>query len=58
MKTDPEPTLSRAGIMANIDHCESRVKSAHDNWQKEINELQYWLEQLENLEENDEQHLI
>lgn len=50
MKLDPKPTLSRAGILANIDHLECRVQRAHDNWQKELNELQYWLDQLEQLE--------
>jgi hypothetical protein len=50
MIRDPKPTLSRAGIAANIDHCECRVAQAHDNWQSELFELQYWLEQLELLE--------
>lgn len=49
MKLDPKPTLSRAGILANIDHYESRVKQAHDNWQTELNELQSWLDQLDQL---------
>lgn len=44
---DPKPTLSRAGILANIDHLESRVQTAQDNWHSELNELQYWLEQLD-----------
>lgn len=43
---DPKPQLGRAGILANIDHYESRVKSAHDNWQQELMELQYWLDEL------------
>jgi hypothetical protein len=50
MKPDPKPNLSRAGILANIDHLESRVKTAQDSWQQELNELQYWLDQLELLE--------
>jgi hypothetical protein len=50
MKPDPKPNLSREGIAANIDHLESRVQRAHDNWQSELNELQYWLDQLESLE--------
>lgn len=50
MKTDPKPNLSRSGILANIDYYESRVKDAKDSWQTEINELQYWLDQLEQLE--------
>jgi hypothetical protein len=54
MKTDPKPTLSRAGILANIDHYESRARQAKDNWQTEINELQYWLDQLEKLETHNE----
>jgi hypothetical protein len=44
---DPKPTLSRAGILANIDHLESRVQRAQDSWHSELNELQYWLEQLD-----------
>ena len=50
MKPDPKPTLGPAGIEANIDHLENRVERAHDNWQSELLELQYWLEQLEQLE--------
>lgn len=50
MTPDPKPTLSRAGILANIDHYECRARQAQDNWQTEINELQYWLDQLEKLE--------
>jgi hypothetical protein len=50
MTTDPKPTLSRAGIVANIDHLEHRVQRAHDNWQSELLELQYWLDQLDKLE--------
>ena len=50
MIRDPKPTLSRAGIAANIDHLECRVKQAHDNWQRELNELQYWLDQMDKLE--------
>jgi hypothetical protein len=50
MKPDPKPTLSRAGIEANIDHLENRVQRAQDNWQSELNALQYWQDQLEALE--------
>jgi hypothetical protein len=50
MKLDPKPQLGPAGISANIDHLESRVQRAHDNWQKELLELQYWLEELDKLE--------
>lgn len=50
MNSDPKPNLSRAGILANIDHYECRVKSAHDNWERELQELQYWLDQLDLLQ--------
>jgi hypothetical protein len=50
MKPDPKPTLGPAGISANIAHLESRVQTAHDLWQSELNALQYWLDQLEQLE--------
>lgn len=50
MKPDPKPTLGPAGIRANIAHLEARVQQAHDNWQQELNELQSWLDQLEQLE--------
>jgi hypothetical protein len=48
---DPKPNLSAAGIKANIDHYESRVQSAYDNWQQELMQLEYWLEQLDLLKE-------
>jgi len=50
MKSDPKPNLSKEGILANIDHYESRVKSAHDNWERELQALQYWLDQLDLLQ--------
>ena len=50
MKPDPKPTLGPAGIAANIAHLEARVQNAHDNWQSELNALQYWLDQQQQLE--------
>jgi len=50
MKPDPKPNLSREGISANIDHLEARVQRAQDNWQSELLELQYWLDQMDKLE--------
>lgn len=50
MTPDPKPSLSAAGIKANIEHYESRVQSAYDNWQTELAQLEYWLEQFEQLQ--------
>ena len=50
MQKDPKPNLSLAGIAANIDHYESRVQTANDSWQQELEQLQYWLDQLEQLQ--------
>ena len=50
MKPDPKPNLYRAGILANIDHYESRVQTAKDCWEQELQSLQYWLDQLEQLQ--------
>ena len=47
MNIDPKPHLSLAGISANIDHYESRVQTAKDCWEQELQQLQYWLDQLE-----------
>ena len=47
---DPKPNLSLAGISANIDHYESRVQTAKDCWEQELQQLQYWLDQLEQLQ--------
>jgi len=46
---DPKPQLGSSGIQANIAHYEARVQTAHDNWQQELNNLQYWLDQLDQL---------
>lgn len=50
MKPDPKPQLGSSGIQANIAHYEARVQTAHDNWQQELNNLQYWLDQLDQVE--------
>jgi hypothetical protein len=50
MKPDPKPNLSKAGILANIDHYECRVQTAKDSWEQELQQLQYWMEQLEQLQ--------
>jgi hypothetical protein len=47
MKPDPKPTMSAEGILANISYYESRVKSAHYNWEQELQSLQHWMEQLD-----------
>lgn len=58
MTLDPKPLLGPAGIRANIQHLEARVQNAYDNWQKEINELQHWLDELDKLETADEQQSV
>ena len=50
MKQDPKPNLGPAGIQANITHYESRVQSAHNCWEQELQSLQYWLDQMEQLQ--------
>lgn len=50
MKPDTKPQLGPAGIAANIAHLEARVQTAHDSWQQELNQLQYWLEKQAQLE--------
>jgi hypothetical protein len=50
MKPDPKPQLGHAGIAANIAHLESRIQTAYDNWQKELMELEYWIDQQAELE--------
>jgi hypothetical protein len=39
--------LSNEAIKANIDHYESLVSEAKENWQQHLCQLQYWLDQLE-----------
>jgi hypothetical protein len=47
---DPKPTLGHAGIAANIAHLEHRIHAAYDNWQQELLELEYWIDQQQALE--------
>jgi hypothetical protein len=47
---DPKPNLGHAGIAANIAHLESRIQTAYDNWQQELMELEYWIDQQQALE--------
>lgn len=42
-----KPKLSRAAIEANIEHYEALVANAKDSWEQYVQQLQYWLEQLE-----------
>jgi hypothetical protein len=51
---DPKPQLGPAGIAANIAYLESRIHAAYDNWQKELMELEYWIDQQQRLEEAEE----
>ncbi|CAB5224165.1 hypothetical protein UFOVP389_40 [uncultured Caudovirales phage] len=53
MKPDSKPKLGPAGIRANIAHLEHRVQTAHDNWHCELNELQYWLDELNKITPDD-----
>jgi hypothetical protein len=39
--------LSRAAIEANIEHYESLVSTAKDAWEQHLEQLQYWIEELE-----------
>ena len=50
---DPKPQLGRAGILSNIAHLEHRVQTAHDTWQQELTELQYWLDELNKITPDD-----
>ena len=50
MIRDPKPTLGAAGIAANIAHFEARIHAAYDNWQQELMELEYWIDQQQALE--------
>jgi hypothetical protein len=47
---DPKPNLSPAGIKANIEHYEALVAQSKDAWQQHVEQLQYWLDQLETVE--------
>ena len=47
---DTKPTLGAAGIAANIAHLEARIQTAYDNWQQELMELEYWIDQQQALE--------
>ena len=47
---DPKPQLGPAGIAANIAHLEVRIQTAYDNWQQELMELEYWIDQQQALE--------
>ena len=47
MNTNTKPTMSAEGILANINYYEHRVKSAHNNWEQELQSLQHWMDQLD-----------
>ena len=47
---DPKLQLGAAGIAANIAHLEVRIQTAYDNWQQELLELEYWIDQQAQLE--------
>lgn len=47
--------LSRAAIEANINYYENLVQRAHNEWAQHLQNLQYWLEELEKQPEPQEQ---
>jgi hypothetical protein len=47
MKPDPKPQLGPAGIQANISYYEALVQNSHEEWQQHLNELQFWLDELQ-----------
>lgn len=49
---NPKPQIGPAGITANIAYYESRVQEAYDNWQQELAQVEYWLEELEKCQEH------
>jgi hypothetical protein len=44
--------LSNEAIKANIDYYESLVTESKELWQQHLCQLQYWLEQLGNVDEH------
>ena len=44
--------LSIPAIEANINYYESLVKNAHDTWEQHLQQLQYWIDELEKTREN------
>ena len=42
--------LSQAAILANIEHYENLVAKSYNEWEKHLQELAYWLDQLEEVE--------
>ena len=52
---DYKPALGPAGIQANIDHYEALVAKSKDAWEGHLEQLQYWLDELDKVSEH--QHL-
>jgi len=50
---NPKLQLGAAGIAANISYYEHRVQTAYDTWQQELLELEYWINQKQQLEYNE-----
>ena len=48
MKLDPKPLLGPKGIEANIEHYQVLIANTKDCCQQYVQQLQYWLDQLEN----------
>jgi len=53
---DPKPQLGHAGIAANIAHLDHRTQTAYDLWQQELLELEYWIDQQQELERSEAKH--
>lgn len=43
--------MTPAGIKANISYYENLVKESHEEWQQHLCSLQYWLDQLDTIEQ-------
>ena len=44
--------LTEAALLANIDHYESLVAKSKDDWEQHLQQLQYWMDELEKAREN------
>ena len=44
--------LSQAAIEANISYYEALVQTAHNTWEQHLEQLQYWIEELEKVSEH------
>jgi hypothetical protein len=55
-KPDPKSQLSRAALESNIEYYNAMVEASYQRYQAYVQDLQYWLDQLQEHTHGNQNH--